>query len=57
MMKVGLRVGMYLNNQILKSFTFRFLAKIPYTSFKLQKDIHNRNDIRYREVHLKESTN
>ena len=30
-----------LNNQILKSFTFRFLAKIPYSSFKLQKDIHN----------------
>ena len=30
-----------LNNQILKSFTFKFLAKIPYTSFKLQKDIHN----------------
>ena len=30
-----------LNNQILKSFTFRFLAKIPGTSFKLQKDIHN----------------
>ena len=30
-----------LNNQILKSFTFRFLAKIPKTSFKLQKDIHN----------------
>ena len=31
-----------LNNQILKSFTFRFLAKIPGTSFKLQKDIHNK---------------
>ncbi len=31
-----------LNNQILKSFTFRFLAKIPRTSFKLQKDIHNK---------------
>ena len=31
-----------LNNQVLKSFTFRFLAKIPYTSFKLQKDIHNK---------------
>ena len=31
-----------LNNQILKSFTFRFLAKIPMTSFKLQKDIHNK---------------
>ncbi len=31
-----------LNNQILKSFTFRFLAKIPYSSFKLQKDIHNK---------------
>ena len=30
-----------LNNQILKSFAFRFLAKIPGTSFKLQKDIHN----------------
>ena len=30
-----------LNNKILKSFTFRFLAKIPGTSFKLQKDIHN----------------
>jgi len=31
-----------LNNQILNSFAFRFLAKIPYTSFKLQKDIHNK---------------
>ena len=31
-----------LNNQILKSFTFKFLAKIPMTSFKLQKDIHNK---------------
>jgi len=31
-----------LNNQVLKSFTFRFLAKIPKTSFKLQKDIHNK---------------
>ena len=31
-----------LNNQILKSFTFRFLAKLPKTSFKLQKDIHNK---------------
>jgi len=31
-----------LNNKILKSFTFKFLAKIPYTSFKLQKDIHNK---------------
>ena len=31
-----------LNNKILKSFTFRFLAKIPFTSFKLQKDIHNK---------------
>ena len=31
-----------LNNQILKSFTFRFLAKIPRTSFKLQKDIHKK---------------
>jgi len=30
-----------LNNQVLKSFTFRFLAKIPNTSFSLQKDIHN----------------
>jgi hypothetical protein len=30
-----------LNNKILKSFTFRFLAKIPHTSFKLHKDIHN----------------
>ena len=30
-----------LNNKVLKSFTFKFLAKIPYTSFKLQKDIHN----------------
>tara|TARA_B100001175_G_scaffold13827_1_gene10609 strand:- start:884 stop:1609 length:726 start_codon:yes stop_codon:yes gene_type:complete len=30
-----------LNNQILKSFTFRFIAKLPYTSFKLHKDIHN----------------
>ena len=30
-----------LNNQVLKSFTFRFLARIPGTSFKLQKDIHN----------------
>ena len=30
-----------LNNKILKSFTFRFLAKLPYTSFKLHKDIHN----------------
>ena len=32
-----------LNNKILKSFTFKFLAKIPYTSFKLQKDIHNKS--------------
>jgi len=31
-----------LNNQVLNSFTFKFLAKIPYTSFKLQKDIHNK---------------
>ena len=31
-----------LNNQILKSLTFRILAKIPGTSFKLQKDIHNK---------------
>ncbi len=30
-----------LNNQVLKSFTFKFLARIPGTSFKLQKDIHN----------------
>ena len=30
-----------LNNKILKSFTFKFLSKIPHTSFKLQKDIHN----------------
>ena len=30
-----------LNNKILKSFTFRFIAKLPNTSFKLQKDIHN----------------
>ena len=29
------------NNQILKSFAFRFLAKLPNTSFSLQKDIHN----------------
>ena len=31
-----------LNNQILKSFTFKFLSRIPYSSFKLQKDIHNK---------------
>ena len=31
-----------LNKQILRSFTFRFLAKIPRTSFQLQKDIHNK---------------
>ena len=31
-----------LNNQILKSFTFSFMAKLPGTSFKLQKDIHNK---------------
>ena len=31
-----------LNNKVLKSFTFRFLAKVPHTSFKLQKDIHNK---------------
>ena len=31
-----------LNNQVLNSFTFKFLARIPYTSFKLQKDIHNK---------------
>ena len=31
-----------LNNQILKSFTFKFLSCIPYSSFKLQKDIHNK---------------
>ena len=30
-----------LNNQILNSFTFKFLAKIPNTSFYLQKQIHN----------------
>ena len=30
-----------LNNKILKSYTFRFLAKLPNTSFSLQKDIHN----------------
>jgi hypothetical protein len=30
-----------LNNKILRSFTFRFLAKLPYTSFFLHKDIHN----------------
>ena len=30
-----------LNNKVLKSFTFRFLAKVPNTSFSLQKDIHN----------------
>ena len=31
-----------LNNKVLKSFAFRFFAKLPYTSFKLQKDIHNK---------------
>jgi len=31
-----------LNNKILKSFTFKFLAIIPHTSFSLQKDIHNK---------------
>ena len=31
-----------LNDKVLNSFTFKFLAKIPYTSFKLQKDIHNK---------------
>ena len=31
-----------LNNKVLNSFTFKFLAKIPHTSFKLQKDIHNK---------------
>ena len=31
-----------LNNKVLNSFTFKFLAKIPYTSFKLQKGIHNK---------------
>tara|TARA_Y100001960_G_scaffold319286_1_gene390391 strand:- start:365 stop:1087 length:723 start_codon:yes stop_codon:yes gene_type:complete len=31
-----------LENKILKSFTFKFLSKIPNTSFKLQKDIHNK---------------
>ena len=30
-----------LNNKILNSFTFKFLAKLPNTSFKLQKFIHN----------------
>ncbi|MAV64280.1 MAG: hypothetical protein CBD97_00745 [Pelagibacteraceae bacterium TMED237] len=30
-----------LNNQIIKSFTFRFISKIPFTSFYLQKKIHN----------------
>ena len=30
-----------LNNQIIKSFTFRFFSKIPFTSFYLQKKIHN----------------
>ena len=31
-----------LNNKIIKSFTFRFLSKIPFTSFNLQKKIHNK---------------
>jgi len=30
-----------LNNKIIKSFTFRFLSKIPFTSFYIQKKIHN----------------
>ena len=30
-----------LNNQIIKSITFRFFSKIPFTSFYLQKKIHN----------------
>ena len=30
-----------LNNKIIKSFTFRFLSKIPGTSFYVQKKIHN----------------
>ena len=30
-----------LENKILKSFSFRFAAKIPYTSFSLHRDIHN----------------
>ena len=30
-----------LNNQIIKSITFRFFSKIPFTSFYLQKRIHN----------------
>ena len=41
-----------LNNKVLKSFAFRFLAKLPYTSFKLQKDIHNKM-ILGKMVHLK----
>ncbi len=31
-----------LNNKIIKSFTFKFLSKIPFTSFYLQKKIHNK---------------
>ncbi len=30
-----------LNNQIIRSITFRFFSKIPFTSFYLQKKIHN----------------
>ena len=30
-----------LENQVLNSFTFKFMARIPYTSFYLQKKIHN----------------
>ena len=30
-----------LNNQIIKSITFRFFSRIPFTSFYLQKKIHN----------------
>ena len=30
-----------LENKVLNSFTFKFMAKIPYTSFYLQKKIHN----------------
>ena len=30
-----------LNDQIIKSITFRFFSKIPFTSFYLQKKIHN----------------
>ena len=30
-----------LNNQIINSITFRFFSKIPFTSFYIQKKIHN----------------